>query len=124
MASMSRLSVWLNHGLKVARWPTDRLVRVALLVALILSVAGIHLAQSGAIVAANRRVEALWRELQGLQRRNALLLVSIGEATAAERLEQRAEALGFQPAGLIEFVSVPFELHDDMRSLRDGYLRP
>ena len=121
---MNRLSIWLNHGLKHARWPAARAARLVLLVALILSLAGIHLAQSSAIVAANRRVEALRRELQDLERRTALRLTSIGETTAVAKLKQRAAALGFQPAERIEFVVVPAGVRDDMPSLRDGTLRP
>jgi len=96
---------------------------VALSIALLLSIAGIHLAQSGAIVTANRRVEALQRELQDLRQRNALLMTQIGEATSA-RLKQRAEELGFQPAERIEFVSVPLAPRDDVPSLRDGVTSP
>jgi hypothetical protein len=121
---MNRLSVWINHGLKLARWPVDRAARVALLVALLMAIASIQLAQSGAIVTANRRVEALRAELQDLRRRNGLLLTTIGDAASAARLKERAEKLGFQPAESIEFVAVPKRLRDDMPSLRDGYLGP
>lgn len=121
---MNRLSGWIDHGLKYARWPADRAARVALLMALLLSIAGIHLAQSSAIVTANRRVEELRRELQDTHRRNALLMASIGEAAMAAKLKQRAEALGFKPADRIEFVGVPVNLHDDMPSLRDGVVNP
>ena len=121
---MNRLSGWINHGLRYARWPVDRAARVALLIALLLSIAGIHLAQSGAIVTVNRRVEALQRELQDLRQRNALLMARIGEATSAAGMKQRAEELGFQPAERIEFVSVPIVPRDDMPSLRDGVTSP
>jgi len=122
--TMNRLSGWIDHGLKVARWPASRAARVALLLALGLSILGTYLVQSSQIVAANRHVETLQRDLMALRRQNALRLESIAEATTAAKLIERAKALGFQPAEIIEFVSVPTNLHDDTPALRDGYRNP
>ncbi|MGH2592823.1 MAG: hypothetical protein ACRDGG_04860 [Anaerolineae bacterium] len=122
--TMNRLSGWIDHGLKVARWPASRAARVALLLALGLSILGTYLVQSSQIVAANRHVETLQRDLLALRRQNALRLESIAEATTAAKLIERAKALGFQPAEMIEFVWVPTNLHDDTPALRDGYRNP
>ena len=122
--TMNRLSGWIDHGLKVARWPASRAARVALLLALGLSILGTYLVQSSQIVAANRHVETLQRDLMALRRQNALRLESIAEATTAAKLIERAKTLGFQPAEIIEFVSVPTNLRDDAPALRDGYRNP
>jgi hypothetical protein len=120
---MNRLSGWIDHGLKVARWPArSRAARVALLLALGVSILGIYLVQSGQIVAANRHVETLRNDLLTLRRQNALRLESIAEATTAAQLMERATALGFVPAKIVEFISVPGGLHDETPSLRDVYV--
>lgn len=122
--TLNRLGGWIDHGLKVARWPASRAARVALLLALGLSILGIYLVQSSQIVAANRHVETLQRDLLALRRQNALRLASIAEATTAAQLVERATALGFQPAEIVEFVWVPLSLHDDRLTPRDAYLNP
>ena len=121
---MNRLTEWIDHGLKYARWPPSRAARIALLVALGLSLVGVYLVQSSHIVTASRHVETLRRDLMILRRENALRLSSIAAAGSAARLLERATALGFQPAEIVEFVAMPTPLRDDAPSLRDGYLEP
>jgi hypothetical protein len=121
---VNRLTEWIDHGLKAARWPASRAARVAALVGLGLLVIGVYLVQSSQIVTAGRQVEALQRELTELRRNNALRLAAIAEVTSAVKMQERATALGFQPAQAIEFVAVPAALRDDAPSLRDGYLEP
>ena len=41
-----RLTEWIDHGLKYARWPLSRAARVALVVALALLLVGVYLVQS------------------------------------------------------------------------------
>jgi hypothetical protein len=121
---MDRFTLWINHGLKHARWPANRMARVALLLALLPLVAGIFLAQSGQIVTSSRHVESLQKELGDLQRDNARLLASISEERSTAHLKERATALGFRPAETADYVRVPIGLHDDMLPLRLGYLNP
>jgi len=120
----NRLSGWIDHGLKAARWPAGRATRVALLLALALSILGIYLVQSSQIVAANRHVETLQRDLLALRRQNALRLAAIAGATTGARLAERAKGLGFQPAERVEFVWVSASLRDDRLTPRDAYLTP
>ncbi len=122
--TLNRLGGWIDHGLKVARGPASRAARVALLLALELSIVGIYLVQSSQIVAANRHVETLQRDLLALRRQNALRLAAIAGATTAAQLTERAQALGFQPAETVEFVWVPVDLRDDRPTPRDAYLIP
>lgn len=130
-----RLTEWIDHGLKYARWPPpleilgfrhtrvggrwplSRAARVALVVALALLLVGVYLAQSGQIVTAGRHVETLRRDLASLRRENALRLASIAEAASGVKLLERAAALGFQPAERVEFVMAPAALRDDAPSL-------
>jgi len=121
---LSRLSGWIDHGLKIAGWPASQTARAALLVALALSVLGVYLVQSSQIVAANRHVETLRNDLQTLRRQNAQRLESIAEETRVAKLVERALALGFVPAEIIEFVSVSTAVHDDVPSLRQVYMSP
>lgn len=121
---MNRLTEWIDHGLKYARWPASRAARVALLVALGLLLVGVYLVQSSQIVTSSRHVETLRRDLDELRRENALRLSVIAEATSAERLLERAAALGFQPAEVVEFVALSTMIGDDVPTLRDGYLDP
>ncbi len=121
---MNRLTEWIDHCLKYARWPASRAARIALLVALGLSLVGVYLVQSGHIVTASRHVETLRRDLMILRRENALRLSSIAAAGSAARLLERATALGFQPAAIVEFVAMPTVLRDDSPSLRGEYLDP
>lgn len=121
---MNRLTEWIDHGLKYARWPASRAARIALLVALGLSLVGVYLVQSSHIVTASRHVETLRHDLMILRRENALRLSSIAAASSAVRLVERAAALGFRPAEIVEFVVLPTLLRDDAPSLRDGYLDP
>lgn len=121
---MNRLSVWIDHGLRAARWPASRAARLALLLALGVSILGIYLVQSGQIVAANRHVETLRNDLLTLRRQNALRLESIAEATTVTKLVERAQTLGFVPAEVVEFIAVPVSLRDDTPSLRDVYVDP
>lgn len=118
---MNRISVWIDHGLKVARWPASRTARVSLVLALALLMLGAYLVQSSQIVVSNRHVETLRNDLDVLRRQNALRLESIAEATNAQKMMERAKALGFVPAEVVEFVSVATSLHDDTPSLRGLY---
>ena len=121
---MNRLTEWIDHGLKYARWPASRAARMAVLVSLGLMLVGVYLVQSSQIVTSSRHVETLRRDLDTLRRENALRLSAIAEATSAEKLAERAAALGFQPAEIVEFVKVSTRIRDDIPSLRDGYLEP
>ncbi|HEY4691252.1 MAG TPA: hypothetical protein VIK33_18220 [Anaerolineae bacterium] len=121
---MNRLTEWIDHGLKRARWPTSRAARVALIVSLGLLLVGVYLVQSSQIVMSTRHVESLRQELTELRRENALRLASISELASVVKLLERAKALGFQPADVVEFIVVPIVLHDDAPSLREGYLNP
>ena len=124
MDQLSWLSGWIDHGLKIAGWPASRTARAALLVALALSILGVYLVQSSQIVAANRHVETLRNDLQTLRRQNAQRMESIAEETRVAKLVERALALGFVPAEIIEFVSVSTAVHDDVPSLRQVYMSP
>jgi hypothetical protein len=121
---MNRISVWIDHGLKHARWPVDRARQMILLVVLAALIAGAYLLQSSQIVTTSRHVESLGEELDGLRRRNALLLALIAQATTGESMLARAKTLGFEPAASIEFVRVPIALHDDVPTLLEGYAQP
>ena len=121
---MNRLTVWLNHGLKEARWPASRTARVSLIAALVLVILGVYLVQSSQIVAANRHVEVLREELSALRRQNALKLDAVSQATNAATLLERAKALGFVPAEVVEFITVATNVRDDVPSLRDVYVSP
>ena len=116
---MNRLTEWIDHGLKRARWPVSRAARVAVFLSLALLLAGVYLVQSGQIATTNRRAESLRRELTELRRDNALRLSRIAELTSAGRLLERATALGFKAAEIVEFVRVPLFIHDDAPSLQD-----
>jgi hypothetical protein len=117
---MNRLTEWIDHGLKYARWPASRAARIAVLVSLGLLLASAYLVQTGQIVTASRHVEMLRRDLTALRRGNALRLSAISELTSAARLIERARALGFEFAEAIEYVVMDAALHDDAPSLRDG----
>jgi len=121
---MNRLTEWIDHGLKYARWPASRAARIAAIVSLGLLLVGAYLVQSSQLVMSTRHVEALRRELTDLRRENALRLTTIADLTSAATVMGRAKALGFQPAEIVEFILVPIALHDDMPSLREGYLQP
>ncbi|HLF29182.1 MAG TPA: hypothetical protein VJG32_22870 [Anaerolineae bacterium] len=121
---MNRLTDWVDHGLKYARWPASRAARLAIIVALGVLLVGAYLVQSSQIVTASRYVEALRNDLLTLRRENALRLSAIAQSTSTSRLLERATALGFQPAEVIEFVNVPTVLRDDTPSLRDSYVLP
>lgn len=121
---MNRIGVWIDHGLKNARWPVDRARQMILLVVLAALIAGAYLLQSSQIVTTSRHVETLREELDGLRRHNSQLLSSIAQATTGENMLSRAAALGFEPATTIEFVRVSMALHDDTPSLREGYAQP
>ena len=122
--TMNRLTEWIDHALKRARWPASRAARIALLATLGLLLVGVYLMQSSQIVTAGRHVEMLRREVTALRRENALRLASIAESTSAAQLAERAKTLGFQPAESIDFLPVSIALRDDALSLRDGYLEP
>jgi hypothetical protein len=124
MMTWNHLSGWIDHGLKRARWPASRTARMVLILGLGLSIVGAYLVQSSHIVAANRHVETLRSDLLTLRRQNALRLESIAEATTAAKMMERARALDFVPAEMIEFVTLPFGLDDDTPTLRDVYANP
>jgi len=121
---MNRVTEWIDHGLKHARWPASRAARLAVLVSLGLLVVSAYLVQSGQIVTASRHVETLRHDLTALRSDNALRLSRIAESTSGARLLERASALGFEFAETIEFVVMDVVLHDDAPSLREGYLEP
>jgi hypothetical protein len=116
---MNRLTEWIDHGLKRARWPVSRAARIAAFLSLALLLAGVYLVQSSQIATTNRRAEAMRRELTELRRENALSLSRSAELTSAARMLERAGALGFQVADIVEFVRVPVVIHDDAPSLQD-----
>ena len=116
---MNRLTEWIDHGLKRARWPASRAARIAVFLSLALLLAGVYLVQSSQIATTNRRAEAMRRALTELRRENALRLSRIAELTSAARMLERAGALGFQAAEIVEFVRVPVVIHDDAPSLQD-----
>jgi len=117
---MNRLTEWIDHGLKRAHWPASRAARMAVFLSLALLLAGAYLVQSSQIATTNRRAEAMRRELAELRRENALRLSRIAELTSAARMQERAQALGFQAARAeaVEFVRVPVVIRDDAPSLQ------
>ena len=119
---MNRLTEWIDHTLKRARLPVSRAARIALLLSLALLLAGAYLVQSSQIATTNRRAEAMRRELAELRRDNALRLSRIAELTSATRMQERAQALGFQAARAVEveFVRVPVVIRDDAPTLPEG----
>jgi len=116
---MNRLTEWIDHGLKRARWPASRAARIAVFLSLALLVADVYLVQSSQIATTNRRAEAMRRALTELRRENALRLSRIAELTSAARTLERAGALGFRVAEIVEFVRVPVVIRDDAPSLQD-----
>lgn len=109
---------WVNHGLRPAAWSARRSVQIGLLVAIGLAVAALYLLQSSEIVTATRRVQALRSELTELKLQNGGLAAQISREGSIQRLRQRAEALGFKPAGQIVYLPVAHLPLDDTPSLR------
>ena len=116
-----RFTAWLNQGLKRQNWSARRVAQMGLLIALGVVVAALYLVQSSQIVTSTRQVQLLREDLAKLQQANADLAMRISVMTTRAQLQQRAETLGFAPAGNLLFVAVPHLPRDDSPSIESIY---
>ena len=116
-----RFTAWLNQGLKRQNWSARRVAQMGLLIALGVVVAALYLVQSSQIVTSTRQVQLLREDLAKLQQANADLAMKISIMTTRAQLQQRAETLGFAPAGNLLFVAVPHQPQDDSPSIESIY---
>lgn len=116
-----KLSEWVNQGLKKAHWSPSRLKRIGLIIVIVAAFAVLYLVQSSQIVTSVRQVQNLRDKLTQAQQDNALLAAQISAATSASQLLDRAEKLGFTPAGELLYLPVPTQPADDAPSLLTVY---
>ena len=116
-----RFSAWLNQGLKRQNWSARRVAQMGLLITLGVVVAALYLVQSSQIVTSTRQVQLLRDELADLQQANGDLAMKISIMTTRAQLQQRAQSLGFAPAGNLLFVAVPHLPQDDSPSIENIY---
>ena len=116
-----RFTAWLNQGLKRQNWSARRVAQMGLLIALGVVVAALYLVQSSQIVTSTRQVQLLRDDLAELQQANADLALKISLMTTRAQMQQRAESLGFAPAGNVLYVAVPHAPQDDSPSIESIY---
>lgn len=103
-------SNWVQHTLKQAQWrPTRQVLAVGtlfLFVAIIIG--GLYLSQSSSTAQVGRQLEELLIERNTLEQANEQLRAEIASLRGLERLQVRAQALGFQGASEsdIEYIVV------------------
>ncbi len=109
---MSDFLDWATHGVKRGRLELDSrpLVLLLAIVAALALVAAIYLGLVSRTAAQGRRIEQLQMEIFRLQRENEQLAVEIADVSAlrgdgSPGLIERAEALGFEPAERVEFLT-------------------
>lgn len=104
---MSGLKNLWTHGTRQPDWPVGPVsVRLGLVLALVVLLAGLYLAQASEIATTGRRIETLSQQRDELQRQNAEMLDRIAAEASIPRLQERAAKLGFVPAPQVEYLQV------------------
>jgi hypothetical protein len=98
---------WVTHGAKRGRFEMDARAAVALsiVVGALAIVMTLYLILISRTAARGRYIEDLQAEVFRLERENQQLTVLIAEESAISRVRERAQALSFVPAEVIEFVA-------------------
>jgi hypothetical protein len=108
-----------SHGVKQPSQPMGpRVVKLALLVALVGLVAGLYLWQASEMAVTGRRIEALRQRRQDLLRENTELLEQIAVEGSIPAVQERAARLGFSPATQVDYVPVTAVPPDTLPMLR------
>ncbi len=116
-----KLAEWVNQGLKQAHWSMSFLMRVALMMVIVAAFAILYLVQSSQIVTMSRHVQQLQVDLVQLQQDNAQLALQISAVGSVDRLQARAEKLGFVPAAGIIYLPVKSQPVDDAPTIASAF---
>jgi hypothetical protein len=104
---MTNFLSWVTHGVKRGRFELDSRASIVLFssVAALTLVTILYLGLVGRTAAQGRHIERLQVQVFHLQRENERTAVRIAEVCAISRMMRRAEALGFEPAKQVEFLT-------------------
>ncbi|MBN1888172.1 MAG: hypothetical protein JW850_09285 [Thermoflexales bacterium] len=103
---MNRLSKWAMHVKRAGRPSWLWAVRLALIVAMAVLVAGLYLAQASQMSTTGRQLESMREQHDQLKRENAELLYLISRDANIASLQQRSAAKGLVPAENIVYLAV------------------
>ena len=97
-----------THGVPRRRSKMNRSVAQLFLLILLLAalLAALYLWLMASKVQLSRQVWAMENELVALERENRLLHAEIAETGSIPRLQERSVALGYQPAGAVDYLYI------------------
>lgn len=108
MSSNTIISLKPENVIRQLPWRLDSKAALGfLLILATFSLVGwLYLSQASAVTTTSYRIDELRMQLDHVKNQNAALILEIAELEALSRVETRAMALGFQPAGDVQYMAV------------------